>query len=588
MLTPEEILEIPCVVEAFRRGIISLSENRIKYSLSHEKTYVWSDPEEWVRCHSIAWLCIERSYPPIRLRTEVIVPRRVPSDHADIVVYKDDDCRSPYLVVENKAQGLSQPSKAQAVEQLFGNCNSLRAELGLFDDFLESRLFDIQNFLPNERVRNFKGSRDAVPAQYGLIPQFTYTTGGSTDIAAVSAGPLEGKIRRVHSIIWSGGKRDPLTAFDEWSKLLFAKVFDERNTPTGRHRQFQFGTNETSTAVASRIHRLFELACRQDRTIFPELTRLNLPDTKIADVVQVLQEVSFTRTDIDSIGRAFEEFFGSVFRGGLGQYFTMRQLARFTVAMLEITVDDYVLDPTVGSGGFLLEVLLQTWHRIDRDFSGQSTALTERVRYDFAFQHVFGIEIHEILARICKINLLLHHDGHTNIEGNRSCLDSSFSNPRMGTNGRFSVVVGNPPFGDEVKAGDYDKLGSNQFSSFSLMAGRAKIESEQIILERAIEFLEPGGRLGLILPDGILNNQGENSNAPSTRRFLASSGRILAIVSLPDFAFRKSGAQNKTSILFFRKFSEHEKRRFDRAYDAQISSGLNRSDAVREATIPPR
>ena len=139
-------------------------------------------------------------------------------------------------------------------------------------------------------------------------------------------------------------------------------------------------------------------------------------------MVQSLQDVSFTRTDVDSIGTAFENFFGSVFRGELGQYFTMRPLARFTVAFLGITHDDYVIDPTAGSGGFLLETLLQVWHLIDRTFTGRPSNEIEREKIDFALLKVYGIEIHEILARICKINLLLHHDGHTNIEGDKSCL----------------------------------------------------------------------------------------------------------------------------------------------------------------------
>lgn len=292
-----------------------------------------------------------------------------------------------------------------------------------------------------------------------------------------------------------------------------------------------------------------------------------MSDSKIAEVVRCLQSLSFTRTDVDVIGRAFEEFFGAVFRGELGQYFTMRQLARFTVAVLEITHNSYVLDPTAGSGGFLLEALLQTWHRIDRDFAGQPDAARERLKTDFALGHVYGIEIHEILARICKINLLLHHDGHTNIEADRSCLDSTFTNPRLNNPGAgFSFIVGNPPFGDEVEENDEDHLGTNQLANFEVASGRSKVDSEQVILERCIQFLEAGGRLGLVLPDGLLNNQGFQSNCPQTRVLLARHGRIEAIISLPDYAFRKSGAQNKTSILFFRKFTTQEKRAFERAY----------------------
>lgn len=172
---------------------------------------------------------------------------------------------------------------------------------------------------------------------------------------------------------------------------------------------------------------------------------------------------------LTGIGKAFEQFFGSIFRGGLGQYFTMRQLSRFAVAMLDISHEDFIIDPTAGSGGFLLEALLQVWHRIDRVFAGQPAEHLQRIKYDFAKNQVYGIEIHEVLARICKINLLLHHDGHTNIEANRSALDSIFVNPRLNPpQNRFTVAVGNPPFGNEVSGANDEQLGQNRLENFQL------------------------------------------------------------------------------------------------------------------------
>ncbi len=577
----QDALSNDLINEAIQRGVIVIAETRVTYKLGQQKSYDWTDPEEWVRAHTIAWLIIARDYPTNRIRTEVPVPRRTPNDFADIVVYRDDQCRTPYLVVENKAAGQRERSRKQAIEQLFGNSNSLRAPLGLYDEGDTSILFDVENYPPTERTENRRGNRDSTPSQYGDVPEFVHIAGQPGDIEPGDAGSLNAKIRRAHYIIWAGGKRDPLSAFDEWSKLLFAKVIDERTTPTGQPRRFQVGNGETNAAIANRVHNLFREATRSDPSIFPPNTRIVLNESKIVDVVRCLQSVSFTRTDVDSIGRAFEEFFGSVFRGELGQYFTMRQLARFTIAVLDIVPTDYVLDPTSGSGGFLLEVLLQTWHRIERDYAGQPQTQRDRLKTDFALAHVYGIEIHEILARICKINLLLHHDGHTNIEADRSCLDSTFNNPRLNNpDAGFSKIVGNPPFGDEVKENDEDHLGSNALSNFRIAAGRVRIASEQVIVERCIQFLEPGGRFGLVLPDGVLNNQGDLSNCPQTRCLLARSGFVEAIVSLPDHAFRKSGAQNKTSILFFRKFTNTEQRNFDRAYNRAFDDLVPEAERV--------
>ncbi len=580
--TQTEVGQQPLVANAIERGFMSVQNGRVIYNLNHKKSYNWNDPEEQVRAHAIAFLILQKGYPANRMRTEVRVPRRTPNDFADILVYRDDACRLPYLVVECKSPDQSSQARAQAIEQLFGNANSLDAPLGLYDEFTESIFFDVDNFPPTERVQNRKGSRDAVPEQYGEVPTYTFIAGGAIDIKAAQPKVLTTKIRRAHSIIWAGGKRDPLTAFDEWSKLLFAKVEDERTTPNGHPRRFQVGTSETTATVASRVHQLFDIACRSDRTIFPEGTRIDIPDKKVFEVVSALQDISIVDTSTDTIGSAFESFFGSVFRGELGQYFTMRQIARFTVAMLNISHQDYVIDPTSGSGGFLLETLLQVWHRLDADFRGREEL--SRLKTDFALQKVYGIEIHEILARICKINLLLHHDGHTNIEGNRSCLDSTFVLPRLRQwKGKFSRVVGNPPFGDEVKEGDEDQLGSNSLDSFVVADGKTALPSEHVILERGIDMLEPGGELGFVLPDGLFNNQGDISNCPQMRRFLSKNGKFMAIVSLPDFAFRKSGAQNKTSILFYRKFTQQEKAHFDKLFSESLSNDKEEDEAIGEA-----
>ena len=566
----------PNVTELIARGLISIEGPRITYNLNQSTSYQWTDPEEWVRARTIAFLIVEKGYPANRMKTEVRVPRRTPNDQADIVVFKDDRCRSLYLVVENKADGQNLRSRNQGVEQAFGNANSLRSPFALYDEGSVSITFDVANYPPQERETNRLGDRSAVPEQYGNAPEYTLIAGSENDVEAVSTRELSSRIRRAHSVIWAGGRRDPLKAFDEWSKLLFAKVIDERSTASGEPRRFQVGTNETTAAVASRIHRLFQEGARIDPSIFHSGTRIDLPDAKISDVVATLQTISFARTDVDSIGRAFENFFGSVFRGELGQYFTMRQLARFIVGALDIQPDDFVIDPAAGSGGFLLEVLMQVWHRVDKEFEGQPESEVNRIKTDFALQRVFGVEIHEILGRICKINLLLHHDGHTNIESDRSCLDSTFTLPRLQQwSGKFSRLVGNPPFGDEIQSGDRDTLGDNALENFEVASGREKVPSEQTIVERSIDLLEPGGKLGLVVPDGLLNNQGHQSNCPQTRRWLAKKGFIDAIISLPDYAFRHSGAQNKTSILLFRKFTAWEEQQFLQRFNEAIENGLD-------------
>lgn len=549
------------VQEAERRGYLEFHGEHIRYKCAVSREENYGGPEEKVRAGVYSWLILEREYPATSIKIEVLVPRRTPSDYADIVVFTDSSCRTPYLVVETKRSQISQSDYRRAIEQAFGNANSLRdTALALVDNGATSSLYAVAGYPHDEREENLLGTRDDVPKCYGNVSQFPLVAGEERDIRPLPSRDVENRVRNAHAIIWAGGKRDPLTAFDEWSKLLFAKIYDERHTASGEPRQFQVGRREEDVTTGNRVRSLYGEARNEDPTIFS--APLHLSDDKIAQVVRTVEPVAFTRMDVDALGNAFEGFFGSIFRGELGQYFTRREIVRFVCALLKPTEADRVLDPTAGSGGFLLETLIQVWRHIDVVYAGQEGQ--ERRKFNFASNRVYGIEIFEKLGRICQTNLILHKDGHTNIEVDRSCLDSDFTNPFLDpSKPQFTLIIGNPPFGDNVKEGDRDHLGGNSLRNFEIPTGD-QVASEIAILERSINWLTPGsGRLGMVVPDGLLNNPGERSLCPAFRRFLFHRCRVLAIVSLPDYAFRKSGAQNKTSVLFLRRLSEREERRME-------------------------
>ena len=558
------------IKRAQQRGYLEIKGERVRYYCRRQYEDDFGDPEEQVRAGVFAWLILEREYSNTQIDVEVTVPRRIPSDRADIVLYEDEACKVPYLVIETKARGIGEADISRAVEQAFGNTNSLRAKYALFDNLDTSSLYDVASFPSGERERNMLGTREHLALDFGRALEFRLIAGGdpgSSDIAAVTASELEKHVRRVHGLIWAGGMRDPLTAFNEWSKLMFAKVHDERHTPNGSPRKFQVGANENSVRVANRIRSLYEEARRADPSIFSEPT--NLSDDKIRDVVRVIGHVGLTLTDVDALGAAFEAFFGTVFREELGQYFTPRPLVRFAVAMLMPEEGDIILDPTAGTGGFLLEALFQVWKKIDTVYAGQPEM--ERRKYDFARQHLYGIEINPVVGRVCQTSLLVHRDGHTNVEVSNTCLNRAFENPRISyLDPPFSLVLGNPPFGDDIQQGDSDRLGTSQLEDFEVARDRNKIASELVVLERSIQFLAPGGRLGMVVPDGVLNNGGEQSKCPAFRRFLLKNAKITAVISLPDHAFRKQGAQNKTSLLFCQRYSSNERREFDFAFTNAI------------------
>ena len=271
----------------------------------------------------------EYKYSPYLIDFEVSVPRRTPNDFADIVVFKDEAHLENYLVVEAKEKNRSETEWVQDIEQGFGNANGLRSEYLIVDKFNERKVFDIQNYPQNERVEN---QISDVSINFGLTPSFLHGSGIGKDLRSVSFNDLSRIFQQCHNILWSGGKLNPIVAFDEMSKLFFAKIYDERNTPNNCYYHFQVGQNENEVIVAQRILEIYDEARSLDPYVFVD--PIKITDDKIQQVVRVLQSVSLIETDIDAKGQAFEKFLGVVFRGELGQYFTRRQIVEFAVNML--------------------------------------------------------------------------------------------------------------------------------------------------------------------------------------------------------------------------------------------------------------
>ncbi len=378
---------------------------------------------------------------------------------------------------------------------------------------------------------------------------------------SVTSNQLSQIFKQCHNDLWSGGRLSPTEAFDEMSKLIFAKLYDELRTPNGKPYKYQWGTNETDIIVANRIIACYEEARRNDTGVFTE-DILSEPH-KIASVVKRLQHVSLDRTDPDAKGRAFEQFLGEVFRGNLGQYFTRRELVDFLVGMIQPKMDDIILDPACGSGGFLVHSMRNVFRQIEADYSGDDSTIF-RLKESFAKNHIFGIEINERIARVAMMDMVVNEDGHTNIEI-RSGLDSAFANSNI-RDGYFSLVLTNPPFGDTVKREERDKLGQSNLEDYELSRGKGTTKSEILFIERCTRFLKEGGRLGMVVPDGVLSNPTDQH----VREYLLRNFHIQSIVSLPSFAFRKSGSGIRTSLVLARKWRKGE----DREQDYPIFFGI--------------
>ena len=535
--------------KAQEMGVISIDESGggISYRLGRERHYDWDHPEEKVRAGIVMDLIFDYNYSPQRMDTEVSIPGRTPTNWADVVVFKDDRRKDPYITVETASPGVSESERSQKIEQLFGYANALGSEFAIYEDSASPRKF--------WRVRGYGGlEREAnalsdIPSNYGNTPKYAYHRAGDSDLRIVDAAELARIFNRCHNALWAGGRSDPTESFDEMSKLIFAKLYDERRTRNGEAYGFQWGENETDIVVAQRALRRYRSALEEDPGIFSE--DIHAEPNKIADVVRHLQAVSLSRTDPDAKGRAYEQFLGDVFRGRLGQYFTRREIVDCLVDILEPTNDDLILDPACGSGGFLVHAMKYVFQRIEEDYAGDLPAIF-RLKSDFAQRNIHGIEINARIARVAMMDMVINEDGHTNIE-NHTALDHAFPSAAI-RDGAYSLVLANPPFGDSVRADERDKLGQAELSDYTLSRGKNTAKSETLFVERCARFLRPGGRLGIVLPDGLLSNP----SALRVRRYILDNFQISAVITLPQFAFRKAGSGMKTSLLIARKWADGE------------------------------
>lgn len=206
----------------------------------------------------------------------------------------------------------------------------------------------------------------------------------------MSREDLIAAIKKCHQTLWGGGRLSPPTAFGELCKLIFVKISDEQKPrKKGEPYQFQIKTHEPSSKLAERINALYNEQKAKDPEVFTESIKVD--DRVLRTVVSHLEAINLNKTDLDVKGVAFEQFMDGFFKGDFGQYFTPRPIIEFCVKMMKPKQDWYVLDPSCGSGGFLLHAL-DYMRKQAGDYYEKGTVDYFNYWHDFAAKHLYGIE----------------------------------------------------------------------------------------------------------------------------------------------------------------------------------------------------
>ena len=400
---------------------------------------------------------------------------------------------------------------------------------------------------------------------------------------------LRTAFRRCHNFIHGNEGMPKDAAFWQFLYLIFAKMHDERQPNDAR--RFWAGRFEKSgqlideqfdpagqKAIRERIEPLFEEVKTRYSTVFRGNEEITLSDRALAFMVSELAKYDFGRTDVDAKGAAYQEIVGTNLRGDRGQYFTPRGAIKLVVSMLDPKPNERVLDPACGTGGFLTATLAHLAHRFQKEKGiepgAESTqeflSIQERLA-EFVKRNLFGADFDPFLVRAAQMNAVMASNAEAHLFNINSLefpaghLPGVAEAQKLAKLGTMDLVITNPPFGSEIPITDqnilrnydlahiWERTEDGGFRNTGRLQG--SVAPEVLFIERCVDWLKPGGRMGIVLPDGILGNPGDEY----IRWWILRHTWALASIDLPVEVFIVEANVNiLTSLLFLKKKSEQE------------------------------
>ena len=378
---------------------------------------------------------------------------------------------------------------------------------------------------------------------------------------------LKSIFRRCHDYIAANAGYQPDRAFHELLKLIFCKTHEEQEGEDeldfSIHPKEQRSIAGQTRLMEDRLKPLFDRVKDGYPHIFEQGEEIDLPPYVAAYIVAELQFVSILSCDTDVKGDAYETIVGANLRGNRGEHFTPRNVCDMMVDIIMSLHPESeltrlrVMDCCCGTGGLLVSWMNSLRAMIIAQESrrrGGSVRVRERLR-DACSRYVYGLEFNPELVKTAQMNLVMHGDGSVNVyRANTLRRPGEWLDvPRSVPYGKFDVVITNPPFGKRLKIDDQHIL-----SHYQLTQGRGSVPPEELFVEAALNFVKPGGHMGIVLPDGVLNNTGAEFRF--LRRWLLRNARLIASIGLPKQTFAHNEGVNNPSVLIVRKFTQQEAR----------------------------
>ncbi len=526
-------------------------------------------PEEAVRQLYLAILHFEYGYPLDRMDAEYGVSFGREKKRADIVIFDKQDSQSIYIVVE-----LKKPKLKDGKEQLKSYCNATGAPIGVWSNGDSISYY-------HRKDPNFFEDISSIPKASQklsdiLTERWTIDDLVKKDKLVNERKSLKDLILEMEDEVLANAGVD---VFEELFKLIFTKLFDELSSGRDKSRNLEFRNyGDTETELKEKIQSLFNTAKKKWEGVFSSDSKIQLTPSHLSICVSSLQDVKLFNSNLDVVDEAFEYLINKSSKGEKGQYFTPRYVIDMAVKMLDPAESETIIDTAAGSCGFPVHTIFHVWEKILRDEglakSHLFTSEKKPVRCeDYVNDKVFAIDFDERAVRVSRTLNLIAGDGQTNVlhlntldwerwsdkTSDEEWIDTyhqgwkRLKKLRATKNSdrdfNFDIVMANPPFAGDIKESrilsKYD-MGKKPTGKYQTKVGR-----DLLFIERNLDFLKPGGRMAVVLPQGRFNN----SSDKQVREYIAEKCRILAVVGLHGNVF-KPHTGTKTSVLFVQKWDD--------------------------------
>lgn len=546
-------------------------------------------PEEAVRQLYLMVLNEEYEYPFERMELEYSVSFGREKKRADIVIFDKQNTTAVNIMVE-----LKKPKLKDGKEQLKSYCNATGAPIGIWS---------------NGDSISFYNRRD--PNYFKDIPEIPKASQKLTDVLTerwtiddlIAKDKLVNERKSLKDLILE--MEDEVLAnagvdvFEELFQLIFTKLYDELESTRNKSRFLEYRNyGETETELRNKIQKLFESAKAKWEGVFTDSSKINLTPSHLAICISSLESIKLFNSNLDVVDEAFEYLINKSSKGEKGQYFTPRYVIDLCVKMLDPKAEETIIDTAAGSCGFPVHSIFHVWEKqLKARGLSKSHLFTAEEKLpeqtDYVKEKVFAIDFDEKAVRVSRTLNLIAGDGQTNVlhlntldweRWDDNYNDNNWSdvygngwknlrkllkNPKAETvtneeekNGKvyiketqryncqdfqFDILMANPPFAGDIKEtrilSKYE-LGKKPNGKYQTAVGR-----DILFIERNLDFLKPGGRMAVVLPQGRFNN----SSDKNIRDFISEHCRILSVVGLHGNVF-KPHTGTKTSVLFVQKW----------------------------------